>query len=345
MGKDLVFNLPGSIPRLPLHAGALKAWHDFGLPVPDTMICTSAGAMAASAFPSLSQEDFTRGIRALSELSPGQIFSFRSSLKFKAAALGLASVGLGLIMLFDDKISKTKKVTLGILGLGALLGTEGIVAKELLYSQSLFSIDPLIKLLNRELDFNRIFNTKIEIQILVSDMNQPGEIIFSNHDPKNSDPNNPEHRKRWLNILRATSRLPGKFPFIEIDGINTVDGEVWTDLPTRQMEQYKKVVRFDYWAPLQSEPSPRVWISDLTRSFDIMRDRCTQKKMDNYEWQRKLNPTLPEIFYLRLNSTLRDQMPQIKIHSFSPSDMSAMINIGYRAVKEEIPRIKDYLEI
>src|SRR3989344_4026960 len=312
---DLAFSLPGGIPRLPIQAGA----------------------MVASAIPDLSGAAFDRAIPILGNLSPSQIFSFRSSLKFKAAALGLSSLGLGAIMLFDDQISKGKKITLGIAGLCALLATEGIVAKELLYSESLFSIDPLINLLGRELHFNAIFNSDIEIQVLVADMNRPGECMFSNHDSQNCS-------QRWLNILRATSRLPGKFPFIVIDGKNMVDGEVWTDFPITQLKRYRRVVRFDYWSPLQPEPSPRVWISDLTRSFDIMRDRCTQKKMEFYEYERKVNPSLPDIFNIRLSQKLFAQMPQMKIHSFTPDDMKAMMNIGYQAVIEQGEAIKHYLD-
>ena len=343
MKNDLVLNFPGGLPRLGLHVGAIKAYHDFGFPRPDTMIGSSAGGMAMSAIPDLKEESLARAIPALSQLSPGHIFSFRSGLKVKLGALGLTTLGLGALIFFDDRLSKGKKLALGASGIAVLLATEGIVGRELLYSESLFSIDPLINLLNRELDFNTIFKSDIRIEIIVADMNKPGEVIFSNHDPENSDPNNPEHRKRWLDILRATSRLPGKFPFISINGINTVDGEVWTDLPTRQMEKYKKVIRFDYWPPLQSEPSPKVWISDLTRSFDIMRDRCTQKKLDNYEYQRKNNPDLPEIFFLRLSPALRAQMPNMKIHSFTPADMRTMINLGYLAVKEQRSEIEAYL--
>src|SRR3989344_6216562 len=101
---DLAFSLPGGIPRLPIHAGALKAYIDLGLMKPNAMICTSAGAMVASAIPDLSGAAFDRAIPILGNLSPSQIFSFRSSLKFKAAALGLSSLGLGAIMLFDDQI-------------------------------------------------------------------------------------------------------------------------------------------------------------------------------------------------------------------------------------------------
>src|SRR3989344_154104 len=111
--KDLVFNLPGGIPRLPLHAGALRAWTEFGLPRPNTMIGASAGIMAASAMPDLSEESFGRAIPVIGNLSPGQIFSFRSGLKIKLAALGVTSVlGLGAMILFDHKLSKSKKAVL-----------------------------------------------------------------------------------------------------------------------------------------------------------------------------------------------------------------------------------------
>jgi len=342
---DLVINLPGSIIRLPLHAGALKAYYDFGLPRPDTVISSSAGAMATSAFAGWDADAFDEGVQIIGNLSPGQIFSFHRELKIKLAALGVASVGLGLMMLLDDNISKGKKTLLGVAGLSTLLATEGIVGRELTHGQSLLSIDPLINLLNSKLDFNAIFNSPIRLEVLVADMNQPGEVIFTNRHPLNSDPKNFEHRERWLKILRATSRLPGKFPFVKIDGIETVDGEVWTDFPIRQMKKYRKAIRFDYWPPLYPDSPPKDWISDLSRSFDIMRDRCTHKKIENYEYERQVDSDLPEVFYLRLSKEMIRQMPGIKIHSFTPDDMKLLTNIGYQLVKEQSPEIKKYLGV
>ena len=343
--QGFVLNLPGNLLRLPLHAGALKAWYEFDLPKPDTIICTSAGAFAISALAGWNDRTFDKGVEVIGNLAPEKIFSFQRGLKIKLAVLGITSVGLGLMMLFDDKLSKGKKLTLGLLGLAALLGTEGIVGRELLYSESLFSIDPLIKLLKKELDFNSIFNSPIHIEVLVTDMCSPNEVIFSNRDPRNSDHTDPSHRERWLKILRATSRLPGKFPFVEVDGIETVDGEVWTDFPIRQMKLYRQVVRLDYWSPLQPVPAPKNWIPDLSRSFDIMRERCTQKKFDNYEYERRADPNLPAIFCLRMSPTLRAMMPNVQIHNFTPKDMKTLINIGYQSVKDQLAELRNHFSI
>ncbi len=340
---DLVLNLPGGVARFPIHAGALKAWYDFGLSRPKKMICTSAGALTASTFAGWNDESFEKGIKIIEELTPAHIFTYHRGLKVKLTALGIASLGLSAIVLFDDQVSKGKKVAMGLGGLILLLVTEGMVGREFLLNESLVSVDPLINLLEKKLDFNANFNSSIDIVILVADANKPGKIIFTNRDILNSDSQNPEHRQRWLRVLRATSRIPGKFSFVQIDGINTVDGEVWTDFPINLMKRHKKVVRLDYWPPLQPESSPKDWMSDLSRSFDIMRDRCTQKKMDNYEYERRHNPALPEIFYLRLSPHLFGQMPRIKMHKFTSGDMKALINLGYQSVKEQQLAIREYL--
>ena len=341
-GFDLVMNWPGGIPRLALLVGSARALDDLNLlSLVDEIIGSSAGVMAASAV--LSSPD--KAIKVIGNLSPDQIFSFRRGLKVKLAALGISTIGLGLLVLFDHKLSKGKKAALGLAGLAALLATDAIVGNELVHSESHLSPEPLRNLLLRELDFNSIFNSPIRLGVIVADVSKPGEVVFYNHHPLNSDPNNPAHRKRWVNILLASARLPGKFPFIKIDGVDTVDGEVWTDFPIRQMKQFKKIIRFDYWPPLQSAPAPREWISDLSRSFDIMRDRCTQKKIEYYELERRSNPELPEIYYVRLSPELMEYVPNIQLHNFTPNDMKKLENIGYATVMEQKDEIRRYLGV
>lgn len=338
-----VWSWPGGIIRLGLLSGSAKACFDLGLPEPDEIISSSAGAMAASAV--ISSPD--KAIKIIGNLSPDQIFSYRRGLKVKLAALGITTVGLGLLVLLDHKLSKGKKAALGLGGLATLLATDAIVGNELVHSESHLSADPLRKLLtdkDKGLDFNAIFNSKIRLGVIVADVSKPGEVIFYNHSPLNSDPDSPKHRERWINILLASSRLPGKFPFIKIDGIDTVDGEVWTDFPIRQMKQYRKVIRFDYWPPLQPGKAPREWISDLGRSFDIMRDRCTQKKVEKYELERVADPTLPEIYYLRLSPKLIEVMPRIQLHNFTQDDIKELQNIGYATIIEQKTELRRYLE-
>lgn len=340
---DLIINLPGGIPRLPLHIGALKAWHELGLPKPDEIISSSAGAMAGSAIIGWNEETFDKAAHAIGNLTPGHIFSFRGGLKAKLAALGLATMGLGVLALLDHKVSKTKKAVLGLSGLVSLLATDILVGNELVHSESHLSPAPLKKLLDRELDFKAIFNSSVRLGVLVADARKPGGVIFYNTDPRNSDHRNPQHCERWIRILLASSRLPGKFPFINIDGIDTADGEVWTDFPIRQMKRFRKVVRFDFWPLLRTEPAPKEWISDLSRSFDIMRDRCTQKKVENYEFERQADPSLPELYYVRLDQDFVESTPPIKIHDFTSEQMKMLENIGYETVVRQKSDIRRYL--
>ena len=344
---NLVFNLPGSIQRLPLHAGVLKACIELDL-TPDEILASSSGGMASSAFIGWDEKSSARGIRSISNLSPDQVFSFHRGLKIKLASLGIATVGLGALVLFDHKLSRGKKVVLGLAGLATLLATDAVVGNELIHSQSHLSPGPLRELLqdkDKGLDFNTIFNSPIRLGIIVADESKPGEVIFYNHYSLNSDPDNPAHRERWLNILLASARIPGKFPFIRIDGVDTVDGEVWTDFPIRQMKRFRKIIRFDYWPPLQPAPPPTGWISDTMRSFDIMRDRCTQKKIEYYELERKSNPELPEIYYVRLNPELMKLVPHIQLHNFTPDNMKKLEDIGYAAIMEQKDEIRQYLEM
>lgn len=318
--------------------------HDIGLPRPNAIFGSSGGAIAGSGIIGWNEKASEEYLRVIGNLSPNQIFSYRGRLKVKLAALGITTVGFGLLVLLDHKLSKGKKAALGLAGLATLLATDTMVGNELIHSESNLSSTPLKNLLHGRLDFNAIFKSPIRLGIVVADTAKPGEVVFYNHHPLNSDPNNPAHRERWVNILLASARLPGKFPFIQIDGVNTVDGEVWTDFPIRQMKKYKKVIRFDYWPPLQADKAPREWMSDLSRSFDIMRDRCTQKKIEYYELERKNNPELPEIYYVRLSPELLKKIPHIRLHDFTSEQMKTMENIAYEGIMQQRSAIMDYLK-
>lgn len=341
---NLCINLPGSIVRLPLHEGSLKAYFDLGFPRPDEILASSAGAMAGSSIIGWNEGEFRKARQVIGDLSPDQVFSFRRKLKVKLAALGITTIGLGALIMFDHKISKGKKAAFGLVGIASLLTADAIVGNELIHSESHLSPLPLKNLLHGSLNFNSIFNSPIRLGVIVADMKKPGEVIFYNHNQKNSDPTDPEHRERWVKILLASSRLPGKFPFVEIDGISTVDGEVWTDFPIKQMKNFSKIIRFDYWPPLGPEATPKEWMSDLSRSFDIMRDRCTFKKIEHYDFERQSNPSLPEFYYVRLSQRLMEVLPTIKLHNFNPDDMKALRNIGYATIMEQKDEIRRYLE-
>lgn len=343
---NLVINWPGGIERLALHTGAAKAWYELGLPAPDEILASSAGGFAASAIMGWSAEELDRAVKVIGDLSPKKIFSYRRGLKIKLSALGVATIGIGALVLLDHKLSKGKKAMLGLAALGALLATDALVGNELIHSEAHLSPGPLRKLLNGNesgLNFEAIFNSPIRLGIVVADASQPRGVVFYNHDPLKSDPDNPAHIKRWIDILLASSRLPGKFPFIRIDGIDTIDGEVWTDFPIRQMKGSKKIVRFDYWPPLQSKPAPKEWLSDVHRSFEIMRDRITQEEMDKYESERKADPTLPEVYYVRLSPELASVTPHIHLHNFTPAQMKELQNIGYATVMEQKDELRKYL--
>lgn len=351
--NDLVWNWPGGIPRLALHEGAAEACYDLGLPMPDEMLVSSAGYFAASSIIGcLNDGSFARPREVIGNLSPDQIFSYRRKLKVKLGVLGGITIGLvGGLILLDYNASKTKKTLAGLGGLATLLAADALVGNELMYGESLLSPGPLMKLLtdkNTGLDFKAIFNSPIRLGVIVADIGskerKPGVAIFYNHDPKNSDPQNPAHTGRWIKIGLASSRLPGKFPFVQIDGIDTVDGEVWTDFPIKQMKNFKKIIRFDYWPPLQLEPTPKVALSDVHRSFEIMRDRITQEEMDNYELERQANPALPEVYCVRLSPELMKAAPHIQLHNFTPDDMKALQNIGYATIMEQKEEIRRYLE-
>jgi hypothetical protein len=49
------------------------------------------------------------------------------------------------------------------------------------------------------------------------------------------------------------------------------------------------------------------------------------------------------VFTVRASDELLNQLPDIKIHSFSASDMRHSISLGYRIMDENMPALRVYL--
>ena len=203
---------------------------------------------------------------------------------------------------------------------------------------------PLFKFLRGKLSFSRLFGAATELQIITTGIAAPRMVAFSNHDVGKNDPGNPIHCDRFVDIIRASTALPGRFPLIYVDGECLRDAEIWTAFPVELFKGKVDIIfRFDYWEPLEPEHAPNIWFEDLFRSFDVMRDRATCEATARYEHQCAVDPSLPRVVHIRMSEKLKQQVPVLAVHTFKPGQLWQAIRLGYRIIRENLPMIRHEL--
>ena len=351
-GRGIAFLVPGTFARLAYHHGFFQAWYDHGFPRPDIVVAASAGALVWAAIVTWSAEAFARLRDVVRNLTRNKIAVFRPELKrsLLQSFLIAASFVIGVIFLVRY-LNPLPTVFVGACVLLVLIGSGVFFGRSFWKSPSVFTTEPLRKLLEKTLDFDAIFRSPIELRILATDLEKPGAILFSNHEtsdePLHTDPNNPAHCQRFLKILLGSTSIPGIFPWVEVDNRALGDAEIWTDRAIHYVEQYRHVLIFDYWVGkgLRTETRPKTWLGYFFRAFDIARDRNSLNKERDYYERCQRNPELPELFHVRASHQLLGQMPELSLDSFNKQQLQTAMELGYRIFEENMPAIRRYLNI
>ena len=200
---------------------------------------------------------------------------------------------------------------------------------------------PLRKLLMGERVARTAFLAETELRVIATDVAVPEEIVYNNHDPRLSDPDNPEHCERFIDGIRGSAGLPGRFNLDPVAGRIPRDGEVWSDFPIEHFEGEVDIVfRLDYWAPLQPSLPPKSWLPDLFRSFDVMRDGETTQKMNRYELAREKNPALPRVVCIRASEATLRRIPELAVYEFAPGQLWRSMKLGRAIFRENLPLIR-----
>lgn len=203
---------------------------------------------------------------------------------------------------------------------------------------------PLRNLLLGEHVAQKAFRAESEVRIIAADVAVPEAIVYSNHASHASDPENPEHCELFVDGIRGSAGLPGRFNLDVVNGRVPRDGEVWTDFPIEQFEGEVDIVfRLDYWAPLQPGMVPKNWLHDLFRSFDVMRDGETNEKMAKYELARRENPALPRVIAIRASAELLRRIPQLAVYEFAPGQLWRSMKLGRAIFRENLHLIRHEL--
>lgn len=108
------------------------------------------------------------------------------------------------------------------LGQGAIFNRKDILPNILSRNPSIFYNERLVRLLIREIDFEKVAHSPIELQVVVHNDNTGMQEIFSNQDPRVKA--NPSTLAK---AALASISIPGFLPPVEINGMPYSDGNVF----------------------------------------------------------------------------------------------------------------------
>lgn len=204
--------------RLPLEIGAAHRYFDEqqkrGLPTPHVFIGSSAGGIAAACSVAWTENNFLYLRRIIRDLKPGQIY--KSTIADKVAGTFLVADSAFHFLTSGNHFPWWKKAMFAGGSLGAKIG----VVYEMLKAPSVFSNEPLLYLLNKNLNFNAVFNSPVRLEILTMDKETREKIVYTNYLENDKNP------KRLIDGLAATSALPLIFPCGKDGSKLLVDGAV-----------------------------------------------------------------------------------------------------------------------
>lgn len=348
------WNLPGTFTRLALHLGVILAWVRAGLPLPQLVVATSAGSIIAACCISFERKVLHRTAKIVANLRRQQIYRLSDGLKRSGMHLIAAPCALVVAYLLTRIFEGSWSLLVLLIGLGAFVWLIRRGYQIFLGCGSPLDNTPLRELLLEQNVAATAFTAKAELRVLACDVAEPGIIVYSNHAPHMSDPQNPLLCERFVDGILGSSALPGRFPLRVVDGKIPRDGEVWTDFPIHQFKGEVDIVfRFDYWEPLQPALAPRHWLADMFRSFDVLRDKNTRDKLKKYELEREHNATLPpeqqsnlpRVVLIRAGEKQLRSIPDLAIYDFKPGQLWRSVRLGYRIVRENLPLIRRELGI
>ncbi len=326
--KKVGIILPSEFRRLPLHVGALYAWSHF-LPKPDVIIGCSAGAIAGASCLPWSEENFKKISEIIRNLKTRQIYSMLPSLE-ALLALGGSAALLPFIDL-NEAWSKKKKILIPAIAAG-ILGIDAFTFNQFMKRESLFSNEPLKHLLLKNLDFEAIFNSDIDLSIVSTDMETSEEVIFTNYLEEDRFNN-----EKLVSGILASSRLAGRFTPRITDGKFLGDAAILGNAPLDLAAEQDCDVVFVFLFSQSKEKrnSPKTFIGDIIVASQITEAELTRFQIENFKLRAKLGEKLPEVFVIESQQPFAD----LNFRNFDSVTMTESLSIGYDSLVGQLPQM------
>src|SRR3989344_4061790 len=209
--------LSSGFKRLAPHVGALRAYFEAEkagkVPRPHFITGASAGAIASAACLPWNDKNFEKITDAIINLKKSNIYSIWHLTEL-CGVLTLGESFLNFIPALNHDFLRSRRgqilIESGRTGI-SLFAKLGFFY-ELLKQPSIFSSEPLRRLLKKQLDFEGIWNSDIKLEIPAADLKSAKMVYFTNHLP--------EHRQALnrdgllVDMIRASSSVPAFLPAI-----------------------------------------------------------------------------------------------------------------------------------
>lgn len=305
--KELAACLSGGFPCIPAHLGAMTSWIQSGLDPPGYICGSSSGGIIGSVAVQWDEEIMKEMCQLTINLKKRQFASLHPKIRNRGIGTILATSGMLV------PIQKIKNPILhsiakfGVIGL-SLWMQKKFVTDTLFHSESFLVYDNLVKLLLNKLNFDKIFNSKIKLELLSVNINKAGWILDdilknpplytdgwknlgwvrrTNFRPEDINLPTNERNLRFLKAVVNGARIWSIFDAGRTDeGDFIVDTAAMSNVPVHAPinEGYDKIVLF-YYNRLGEGPTDKVFESLLQITFrtnDIIVAENTRKTILGY---------------------------------------------------------------
>lgn len=362
--------------RLPAHIGADRAYFDAekaGLvPRPYFITGASAGAIASAVCLPWTEKNFQEIYDAIINLKKSDIYSWRHWTEF-CGALSLAESFLNFIpaLHHDYLTSRRGQILLESAKTGLSLFVKIELFYEILKQPSIFSSEPLHRLLKRNFKYEAIWNSDIKLEIPATDLKNAETFYFTNYLPAHRQL--PNRDDVLVDMTMASSSVPVFLPTISTQGRLLDDAALLNNLPIdRAMQAGCEIIfvimHHPYLEKVHLNSQNITLVEELNRVMDLAIGRSTELTLEGYE---KINHDLsvietmeeiinemPKSEKLSHLKILLEQLsahglkktkiipvmsekslPSLIFNKFNPEAMKKAYDLGYQAMKKTLSEI------
>lgn len=361
--------------RLPAHVGGDRAYFDAeqaGLvPHPCFITGASAGAIASAVCAPWTEKNFQEVAEAIINLKKSDIYSWRHLTEL-CGALTLGESFLSFLPPFSHDFSKTRRgqILIESIRTGISLTTKLGLFYELLEQPSIFSSDPLCRLLKRKLDFEAIWNSDIKLEIPAADLKNAKTFYFTNYLPEHRQL--PNRDDVLVDMILASSSVVAFLQAISTQGRLLDDAALLNNVPIdRAMQAGCDVIFVAMYRPYLEKVhlnSPTItWVEELNRAMDLAIGRSTELTLEGHEKTNHdlgiietveeimaemppseklshLKILLAQLSAYGLQKTkiipvmCERSLPSLTFNKFKPEAMKKSYDLGYQAMKQAIEK-------
>lgn len=362
--------------RLAAHAGSLKCYFEEEkagkAPHPHFITGASAGAIASAVFAPWTEKNFKKQTDAILNLKKSDIYSMWHLTEL----CGLITLGesfLNFIPALNHDFLRTRRgqilIESGRTGI-SLFAKLGFFY-ELLKQPSIFSSEPLRRLLKKQLDFEGIWNSDIKLEIPAADLKSAKMVYFTNHLPEHRQA--PNRDGLLVDMIRASSSVPAFLPAIPFGHHLLDDAALLDNLPLHRAIQAGCDVIFvlihrPYLEKIFLRKEKITWVEELNRAMDLAIGRSTELTLQrhqeiNYDLEiietlkdvmeemssspklSQLKILLEQLTSYGLTKTkiipvwCEESLPSLTFNKFDPEALKYSYKLGYQAMKKVLANI------